>query len=76
MPDLFLVKGSWVSNFLNNGVLMDLTPALDAYDKKGTYREGIFNASERDGKIYAGPVPAGRHFRCVLEQGPVEGHRV
>lgn len=56
MPDLFFVKGSWVTNFLKNNILLDLTEDLDAYEHKDSYREGIFDAASRDGKVYALPI--------------------
>lgn len=52
MPDVFLVKGSWFNNFVSNKLIAPLNEILDSYDKKDTYRDGIFDAATVDGKIY------------------------
>lgn len=55
LPDVFCVKGSWFNNFVSNGLLEPLDDALNAYEKKDTFREGMFQASTVDGKIYGLP---------------------
>lgn len=51
MPDLFLTKGSWVSNFYSNGVAADITEYVD----QSQYRDGIFGPFTREGKVIAMP---------------------
>lgn len=55
MPDIFFVKGSWVSNFANNNLMMPINDYLDKYDHKDQFRPGVFDAATRDGKIYGIP---------------------
>ncbi len=56
LPDIFLVKGSWFSNFVDNGLVKPLDEFIDAYPQKDSFRDGIFDASTRDGKIYGLPI--------------------
>lgn len=56
LPDIFFMKGSWVTNFLANDSVYDLTDALNSYEHKDAYREGIFDAATRDGKVYGLPI--------------------
>ncbi len=55
MPDVFMIKGSWMSNFVENGVVMPLDEYLDSYEYKDKFREGAFDAATKDGKIYGLP---------------------
>ncbi|OBZ14981.1 hypothetical protein A8L34_13960 [Bacillus sp. FJAT-27264] len=55
MPDIFFVKGSWISNFANNDLLMPINDYLDKYEHKDQFRPGVFDAATRDGKIYGIP---------------------
>lgn len=55
LPDVFYVKGSWFDNFVNSELLTPLDDALNNYEKKDAYREGIFQAATVDGKIYGLP---------------------
>jgi len=56
MPDLFMLKGSWVSNFVDNGWAIDVTADLDADATwKDAYIKGGFDSVTRDGKIYGIP---------------------
>lgn len=55
LPDVFMVKGSWVQNFVDNGVLAPMDEYIDAYEYKDTFRSDAFDASTVDGKIYGIP---------------------
>jgi len=56
LPDLFLVKGSWMENFTDNELLADLTDALAALPYKDDYYAGEFKSSTVDGKVYGVPI--------------------
>lgn len=56
LPDIFFMKGSWVTNFLANDAVYDLSDALDAYEYKDAFREGMFDAATRDGGVYGLPI--------------------
>lgn len=56
MPDLFCVKGSWFQNFAESDLLAPLGDAIDAYEYKDTFREGVFDAATVDGEIYGMPI--------------------
>ncbi len=56
LPDVFYVKGSWFENFASNNLLAPLDEVLDNYEKKDSYRDGIFRASTVGGKIYGLPT--------------------
>lgn len=55
VPDLFFLKGSWVSNFVDNEIPAPINDYLDKYEDKDKFREGVFDAATRDGKIYGIP---------------------
>ncbi len=55
VPDIFMVKGSWVDNFADNEIMAPINDYLDGYEHKDTFREGVFDAATRDGKIYGLP---------------------
>lgn len=55
VPDIFLLKGSWVDNFVENGIVAPMNDYLDQYEYKDKFREGVFDAATRDGKIYGIP---------------------
>ncbi|MFL0553926.1 extracellular solute-binding protein [Paenibacillus barengoltzii] len=55
VPDIFFLKGSWVSNFVNNDLVMPINEYLDKYEYKDKFRKGVFDAATRDGKIYGIP---------------------
>lgn len=55
MPDVFMVKGSWVNNFVKNGVLALMDEYLAEYEHADKFREGAFDAATADGKIYGIP---------------------
>lgn len=55
MPDVFYVKGSWFNNFVSSGLLAPLDEAINGYEKKDSYRDGIFEAATVDKKIYGLP---------------------
>ena len=56
LPDVFLVKGSWISNFVQNGLVADLTSSYESCEFKDQYRDYLFDPATRDGKIYAAPM--------------------
>lgn len=55
VPDVFMVKGSWVDNFVQNGIVAPMNDYLDKYEYKDKFREGVFDAAARDGQIYGMP---------------------
>lgn len=55
ISDMIFVKGSWFTTFVDNELLMPLTEAIDAYEHKDAWRDGIFDAATRDGEIYGVP---------------------
>lgn len=55
LPDVFLVKGSWISNFYESGLLADITSYVDACEWKDQYRDGLFDGITIDGKYYGAP---------------------
>ncbi|MFV0414081.1 MAG: extracellular solute-binding protein [Oscillospiraceae bacterium] len=55
LPDIFLVKGSWIGNFVSSGLLADATSYLEGTEWKDQYRAGIFDPITVDGKIYGAP---------------------
>lgn len=56
MPDLFMLKGSWVSNFVDNGWAVDISPELNADTAwKDGYIKGGFDGATRDDKVYGVP---------------------
>lgn len=55
MPDVFMVKGSWINNFVENGVIAPIDEYLNQYEYKDNFREGVFDAATKDGKIYGVP---------------------
>lgn len=55
VPDIFLLKGSWVDNFVDNGIVAPMNEYLDQYEYKDKFRDGVFDAATRDGKIYGMP---------------------
>lgn len=56
LPDVFLLKGSWVSNFVNNGLLLDLTPYFEESPTKDAYKPITLEPFTRNGKIYGLPI--------------------
>lgn len=56
LPDVFKVKGSWISNFVNSGLLLDMTPYLEQSGNKDAYKAATFDPFTRDGKLYGLPV--------------------
>lgn len=55
ISDMIFVKGSWFTTFVDNELLMPLSDAVDAYEYKDAWRDGIFGASTRDDVIYGIP---------------------
>ena len=56
LPDVFQVKGSWINNFVENGLLADLTDAYNSCAFKDEYRDYLFDPATVDGKIYCAPM--------------------
>ncbi len=56
LPDVFYVKGSWFNNFVSGDLLSPLDEVIDGYEKKDTYREGIFQAATVNDKVYGLPT--------------------
>lgn len=60
LPDVFIVPGSWMTNFVNNGVVSPLNEDLESRSEWSEgYREGTMDAGTRDGKRYGIPIAAG-----------------
>ena len=56
MPDIFMLKGSWTKNFVDNGWVADITDDLDADpDWKNGYLDGAFQWATYDDRIYGVP---------------------
>lgn len=55
MPDVFMVKGSWIDNFVENEVMAPVDEYLEQYEHKDKFKEGVFDAATRDGQIYGMP---------------------
>lgn len=55
MPDVFMVKGSWMNNFVDNDVLAPINDYLDQYENKDKFREGAFDAATKGENIYGIP---------------------
>ncbi|MDO4260740.1 MAG: extracellular solute-binding protein [Eubacteriales bacterium] len=55
LPDVFMVKGSWIKNFVDNGVLAAMDDYLEKYEYKDTFRDDAFDACEVNGQIYGIP---------------------
>lgn len=56
LPDLFLVKGSWMPNYVANNLIAPIDDQLNAYAHKSDFRTGIFDSSTVNGKIYGLPL--------------------
>lgn len=56
LPDVFMLKGSWVSNFVKSELLLDFTPYLENCPWKDAYKPVTFKPFTRDGKLYGMPV--------------------
>lgn len=55
LPDVFMVKGSWIQNFVDNGVLAAMDDYLAEYEHTDTFREDAFDASRVNNQIYGIP---------------------
>lgn len=55
LPDVFMIKGSWVNDFAENGVLAPMNDFLGEYEYTDKFREGAFDAATVGGKIYGIP---------------------
>ena len=54
LPDLYRMKGSWMTEFVNNEWILDITDYLDE-EFMSIFQEGMFSNHTRDGRIYAVP---------------------
>lgn len=55
LPDVFMVKGSWMNNFVDNDVLAPINDYLDKYENKDKFRDGAFDAATKGEDIYGIP---------------------
>lgn len=55
LPDVFMVKGSWINNFAENDTMAPMNEYLDADENTDKFREGVFDAATREGNIYGMP---------------------
>lgn len=65
-PDLLFLDGMPVENYMEKGLLADLTQVVEKAKKEGGLLENIVSACQKDGKIYAVP---GRFTMPVLVGG-------
>jgi ABC-type glycerol-3-phosphate transport system substrate-binding protein len=56
LPDVFLMKGSWVKNFVDNGLIADITDAVDSCAWKDQYRDGLFFPATIGSRTYGAPM--------------------
>lgn len=57
LPDVFYLKGSWVTEFVNNGWAVDITKVLDEDPEwKAIFNPGAFDNFTRDGAVYGIPT--------------------
>ena len=54
LPDLYRMKGSWMTEFVNNEWILDITDYLDE-EFMSYFQDGMFSNHTRDGRIYAVP---------------------
>ncbi|HZG85808.1 extracellular solute-binding protein [Paenibacillus sp.] len=60
LPDVFQLPGSYMSNFVKNGMLAELNEDLDKRPEwRDGYRKGTFDRATYDGSIYGIPMAAG-----------------
>lgn len=55
LPDVFEVKGSWIENFVENGLILDLSSYLETVEWKDDYMGGAFDLCTYKGGIYGVP---------------------
>ena len=55
LPDVFMVKGSWIDNFVENDVMAPINDYLDQYEYKDNFKNGVFDVATRGGQIYGLP---------------------
>lgn len=58
LPDIMLVKGSWMENFVNSGLLMEMDSYIETYEYKDSFYEDVFLGSTKNGYIYGIPCQA------------------
>lgn len=57
LPDVFTMKGSWVENFNANGLLADMTDAVNNCEWKDQYKFYLFDGvTTKDGTIIGAPM--------------------
>ncbi|MFD2701374.1 extracellular solute-binding protein [Paenibacillus shunpengii] len=60
MPDVFIVPGSWMTNFVNNEIVLPLDTELEKRPEwRDGYRPGTLDAGTRNGQVYGIPIAAG-----------------
>ncbi|TYP73344.1 extracellular solute-binding protein [Paenibacillus methanolicus] len=60
MPDVFIVPGSWMTNFVDNEIVLQLNEELDKRPEwRDGYRAGTLDAGTREGKVFGIPIAAG-----------------
>lgn len=55
LPDIFILKGSWIENFASNGLVADLTQYRDSVEWADDFYPGVFDSCTYDEKIYGVP---------------------
>ncbi|WP_249899030.1 extracellular solute-binding protein [Paenibacillus sp. PK3_47] len=60
MPDVFIVPGSWMDNFVTNEIVLPLNGEMDKRPEwRDGYRPGTLDAGTREGQVYGIPIAAG-----------------
>ena len=54
LPDLYRMKGSWMTEFVDNDWIVDITADMDD-EFTSIFQAGMFDNHSKDGKIYAVP---------------------
>lgn len=58
LPDIMLVKGSWMENFVNSDLLLEMDDYIEAYEYKDSFYEDAFLGSTKNDHIYGMPNQA------------------
>lgn len=56
LPDVFIVKGSWVQNFYDSGLLADISSYVNDCEWKDQYRDGLYDGVTVGEEIVGAPM--------------------
>lgn len=68
LPDVFLVKGSWIGNFVESELLAEVTPYLENCVWKDEYRPSIFNPAIVNDAVFAAPTQYSATTLCFYNK--------